>query len=278
MIYQRFYIEITTNCNLNCSFCLPTNRPSQFMTPEEFEFILKEIDVYSQHIYLHLKGEPTLHPYLKEIMDLSHQYHKKVHLVTNGTLLDKLNFDLLFHPALSQLTLSLHSLQELNGENRNKVLKSVERIIMRSKMSSVSLFLRIWNENNDEILQWIRDLLNLDFEYTPTKYRLNIKKNITLDFDKEFAWPSLESPFISTKGSCYGGIKMMGILCDGQVTPCCLDNDGDISLGNIFKTPFKNLINQSRYSDFISGMASNQLTESLCQHCTYHLKHKKRLD
>ena len=170
MIYDRFYIEITNTCNLNCSFCLPTQRKARFMSLSEFNHILNEINPYSKHIYLHLKGEPTLHPQLKEIMDISHSYDKKVHLVTNGTLLDKLNFDLIDHPALSQLTLSLHSLQELNEFHRLQTLKSIESIIMRSKGKRFSLFLRIWSENNEEILHWLRDTLGVDFEYQPNSH------------------------------------------------------------------------------------------------------------
>jgi len=277
MIYNRFYIEITNTCNLNCSFCLPTQRKARFMSLSEYKHILDEINPYSKHIYLHLKGEPTLHPQLKEIMDHSHSYDKKVHLVTNGTLLEKLNFDLIDHPALSQLTLSLHSLQELNENHRLETMKSIENIIMRSKEKHFSLFLRIWNENNEELLNWLRNIMCVDFEYQPNKHRLKIRNNLILDFDKEFAWPSLNLPFVSENGSCYGGIKMMGIFVDGQVTPCCLDNDGDMSLGNVFKTSFINLINQPRYLQFTSSLASNQFIEPLCQHCTYHLKHKKRL-
>lgn len=275
MPYQRIYIEITNVCNLNCPFCLPTQRKSQFMSVAEFEHILKEIKDHTQHIYLHIKGEPTLHPQLKQFMDLANQFHLKVHLVTNGTLLDQLDFDLLVHPALAQLSISLHSVQNMNTENRESYLKSIENIIMRSKTLHFTLFLRVWNENNSEIIDWLSRFLNTDINYEPNKHRIKISKNITLDFDKVFTWPSLDHDFVGNIGSCYGGLKMMGFLVDGTVTPCCLDNDGDIALGNIHTSSFNDLIQSPRYLSFTSGLASNQLTEPLCQHCTYHLKHKK---
>ena len=152
MSYQRIYIEITNVCNLNCPFCLPTQRKSQFMSVSEFEHIINEIKDHTQHIYLHIKGEPTLHPQLKQFMDLAAQYHLKVHLVSNGILLDQLNFDLLVHPALAQLSISLHSVQNINAKKRESYLKSIENIIMRSKTSHFALFLRVWNENNYEII------------------------------------------------------------------------------------------------------------------------------
>ncbi|KAF0226065.1 MAG: radical SAM protein [Erysipelotrichaceae bacterium] len=276
MPYQRIYIEITNVCNLNCSFCLPTQRKSQFMSVSEFEHILTEIKDHTQHIYLHIKGEPTLHPQLKQFMDLAAQVHLKVHLVSNGTLLDQLDFDLLVHPALAQLSISLHSVQNMNTEKRVSYLKSIENIIMRSKTFYFTLFLRVWNENNTEIIDWLSSILNTEIHYEPNKHRIKISKNITLDFDKVFTWPSLDHEFVGLAGSCYGGLKMMGFLVDGTVTPCCLDNEGDIALGNIHTTSFIDLIQSPRYLSFTSGLASIQLIEPLCQHCTYHLKHKKK--
>lgn len=275
MTYQRLYIEITNVCNLSCPFCLETARQPRFMNPTEFSQVLHEIKDHTEHIYLHLKGEPTLHPQFKEIMDLVYDAHKKVHLVTNGTLLDTLSFDLTDHPALSSLAVSLHSIRLFKDEEKTNYLKKLENLIMRSENMPFTLYLRVWNEDNTEILQWLKSILNVGFDYSPTKHRITIRKNLVLDFDKAFVWPSLEHPFVSESGHCYGGLKMMGILADGTLTPCCLDNDGDMALGNVFETPFETLIHQDRYQRFVAQMACNRFSEPLCQHCTYHLKHKK---
>lgn len=275
MTYPRLYIEITNVCNLNCAFCLPTSRKPRFMSLDEFSLILNQIEGHGRHLYFHLKGEPTLHPQLKEMMDLAHDHQKKVHLVTNGTLVDRLNFDLISHPALSSLAVSLHSLRFDNGFESVKELKTLENLIMRSEDKPFTLFLRVWNEQNDDILNWLRSFLRLDFSYTPSKHRIPLRKNLALDFDKAFEWPSLSHPYVTDQGHCYGGLKMMGILSDGTLTPCCLDSDGDMALGNVFETPFDELIIQPRHQTFIAQMASNRLSEPLCQHCTYHLKHKK---
>ena len=39
--YKKIYIEITNNCNLNCSFCSKVNREKRYMPKEEFEKILR---------------------------------------------------------------------------------------------------------------------------------------------------------------------------------------------------------------------------------------------
>ena len=87
MKFKRIYIEITNSCNLNCSFCSKSFRDKRNMSILEFETVLKKIDKYTDFIYLHLKGEPLLHPDLDKILELLDNYNKKVIITTNGTLL-----------------------------------------------------------------------------------------------------------------------------------------------------------------------------------------------
>ena len=64
--FKKVYIEITNNCNLSCSFCPETTRVKKFMDLELFNKVLDEIKPYTDYIYLHIKGEPLLHPKLSE--------------------------------------------------------------------------------------------------------------------------------------------------------------------------------------------------------------------
>ena len=83
--YKKVYIEITNCCNLNCSFCSPVTKEKRYMTTSEFEHILKEVKKVTDYIYLHVKGEPLLHPNLIDILKLAEKYHLKITLTTNGT-------------------------------------------------------------------------------------------------------------------------------------------------------------------------------------------------
>ena len=70
-MYKRVYIEITNICNLNCDFCPATKREKKYMSINEFEEIIKKVKGYTNHIYLHVKGEPLIHPNLDEILKIS---------------------------------------------------------------------------------------------------------------------------------------------------------------------------------------------------------------
>lgn len=63
-MFSRMYLEITTCCNLSCSFCPGTKRPAAFLSPENFHTLAAKLRPYGEHLYLHVMGEPLLHPQL----------------------------------------------------------------------------------------------------------------------------------------------------------------------------------------------------------------------
>ena len=84
--YKKAYLEITNVCNLSCSFCPKTKRPPRFVSVEEFSRLLCQVQPFTDYVYLHLMGEPLLHPELGELLSLCDSHHLKVSLTTNGTL------------------------------------------------------------------------------------------------------------------------------------------------------------------------------------------------
>ena len=112
MKWDKVYIEITNICNLKCKFCKPVERKLEYMKLDVFEKILKQIQGKTNLVLLHVKGEPMLHPNLKEILELCNKYGIKVNLTTNGTLL-KEKIDILKEAeSLRQVNISLHSLSK----------------------------------------------------------------------------------------------------------------------------------------------------------------------
>ena len=71
MRFKKIYIEITNSCNLSCSFCIKNKRKIRYMTREEFKTILLKIKDYTKYIYLHILGEPLMHPDINCFIDLA---------------------------------------------------------------------------------------------------------------------------------------------------------------------------------------------------------------
>ena len=65
---KKAYLEITNVCNLSCAFCPGTRREKGFLTPEGFGLLTGKLRPHTEYLYLHLMGEPLLHPQLGEIL------------------------------------------------------------------------------------------------------------------------------------------------------------------------------------------------------------------
>ena len=260
-MFNRIYIEITNICNLNCSFCKTDNRPKQSMSLEQFEVILNKINNYTDNIYLHVKGEPLLHKDIEEFIKLTNKHNINVNITTNGRLLnDKLN--IINNNKIRQINISLHSYDNLN--DIKELFKVVDNI-------NTNVSYRIWNDNKD-IIKLIEDYYDINVNITK---RSTIRDNIYLDIDKEFIWPGINLKEINTKGTCYGLRRQIAILVDGTVVPCCLDQDGIMNLGNIFKEELETILNKDKAKNIIQGFRNNILAEPLCKRCQYIERFKK---
>lgn len=273
--YKKIYIEITNNCNLKCSFCSEVKRKRRFMTTEEFENILKKIKDYTDYIYLHIKGEPLLHPNIIEFLRLADKYNLKVNLTTNGTLFSKVAKELSECKSLHKINFSLHS--ENNIDNYcEEIFKNVE--LLKDKI----IIYRLWTLKNNqldsksqEIVNKIRKYYNLPQETVDKIYTSNnikIKSTIYVDKDNEFSWPEVTTH--KSNGYCYALKTQIGILVDGTVVPCCLDSNGVVNLGNIFKESLEEIINSEKYISIKKSFQDRKPCEKLCQSCTF----KERLN
>ena len=253
--FKRIYIEITSTCNLRCSFCQETKRPPHFMSIEEFGHILDEIKPYTNYIYLHVKGEPMLHPELDTILSMCQDAGLTVNLTTNGTLLYRKLFTLIKHP-VHQINVSMHSADDndcIDMDNYiNELFYSCDEILEKT---DTEISLRLWNTKNEPALFG--------------KKNGTIKKHLYVNVQSPFEWPELDSSYCNERGFCQGLRTHIAILSDGTVTPCCLDGNGIMKLGNIFDTPLKNILECERSSAFTKGFHNKYAVEPLCQHCSF---------
>ncbi|MFC3770827.1 radical SAM/SPASM domain-containing protein [Paenibacillus sp. GCM10012303] len=282
--FKKVYIEITSVCNLACSFCPQTERKANFIKPETFNRILDQIRPHTKHIYLHVKGEPLLHPKLDELLDASHAKGFKVNITSNGTLLHKAAPKLLGKPALRQMNFSLHSFDGHEGsENREKYLGTVFSFVREAVQHGVIISFRLWNltqdneinrqrNRNRETLEMLEKEFNLDYrieEKVIPGGGIKIAPNVYLNQEYEFEWPSLSAPEDDGKGFCHALRSQAAILVDGTVVPCCLDGEGVINLGNVNETPFSDIVESERANNLFYGFSRREAVEELCRKCGY---------
>lgn len=282
--FKKVYIEITSVCNLACSFCPPTARQANFIKIDTFSNILDQIKPHTSHIYLHVKGEPLLHPKIDELLDISHEKGFKVNITTNGTLIKKAKHKILGKPALRQMNFSLHSFDGHEGStNRDEYLAHILSFVREAAEHKVIFSFRLWNLDQDNLtnqqknrnrqtLEILEKEFNLDYKIEEKVVRgsgIKIAERIYLNQDHEFEWPSLQAPEDDGKGFCHALRTQAGVLVDGTVVPCCLDGEGVINLGNIHSTPFSEIMEGERANKLFDGFSKRVAVEELCRKCGY---------
>ena len=272
---KRVYLEITNVCNLSCSFCPGTKRPLRFLSPEEFRHLAEKLVGHTRHLYLHVMGEPLLHPQLAQLLSIAAELGFRICLTTNGTLLEKVLPVLREAENLHKLSVSLHSFEGNDGVDPRDYVIRTARCCRELSQRGVICALRLWNEGgqnekNGEILQILSAEWGINVQELPFDGRNNrkISQNLYLESAEKFDWPNLSAPEGGVE-FCLGLRQQAAVLCDGTVVPCCLDGEGQIPLGNLFIQSMDEILTSPRAKAMVEGFSRRQPTEELCRRCGY---------
>ncbi len=282
--FKKIYIEITNVCNLSCDFCPETKRSSKFMDINDFIHILDQVKPYGKYIYLHVKGEPLLHPEIASFLDVCNEKGFYVNLTTNGTLINKVKETMLEKPALRQINFSLHSFDKNDDTySMDEYLENIFSFIKESlDKTDIIHSLRLWNlqeknsdinvEQNQNIIDKMQNTFKLDFnleEEVKQKMGIKLQNKLYLNQEYEFQWPDLDAKEDDGVGFCYGLRNQIAILVDGTVVPCCLDGNGIISLGNVKEQSLESILQSERANKIRDSFSNRYATEELCRKCGY---------
>lgn len=272
---KRAYLEITNICNLRCSFCPGTGREGRFLPPEEFRRLSEKLRGRVRYLYLHVMGEPLLHPRLAELLTIAADKGFRICLTTNGTLLDRTAEVLLSAKNLHKLSVSLHSAEGNGVEELDGYLRPVWDFAFRAARNGTICALRLWNlggaeRRNGEILSFLESRLGAPPltlpQPRPGSWRLG--ERLYLEQAERFDWPDLSVPETGTR-FCLGLREQIAVLCDGTVVPCCLDHEGDIPLGNLLEQELDEILASPRARAVYEGFSQGKPSEALCRRCGF---------
>lgn len=260
-MYKKVYIEITNNCSLNCDFCIKNKRPNKFMSKDEFQIILDKLQGYTKYLYLHVLGEPLIHPLINDFINLAIKNNYYVNITTNGYLINNIKNN----KNIRQLNISLHSYNDKYKKSLINYLNDIFLVVDKLKTTTYISY-RLWvnSKHKEDIINALEKKYNVKISNN-----MKLEKNVFIDFDDEFIWPSLNNNYYSDKGKCYALKNQIGILADGTIIPCCLDTLGIIKLGNIFVDNINDIINTPKYQNILNGFKNNKKVEELCKHCSF---------
>ena len=270
--YSRVYVEITNVCNKNCSFCLKTTRPKRQMTRNEFDKVTDKLIGVTDYIYLHVLGEPLCHPEVCDFIRLATVKGFKCAITTNGTLLDRCG-ESIIDAGVYKVNISVHSLEDGTEQEYKRYLNSCIAFADKASKSGVLTVLRLWNKGYDngknlDTVTALREFFS-DSEWQEGKRGARIRHKLHLEYGERFNWPSMDISPLGDEVFCYGLADHFGILSDGRVIPCCLDREGDITLGNIFEECISDILSGERAVSIKEGFKVNKAQEQLCKRCGY---------
>ncbi|MBF0358687.1 MAG: radical SAM protein [Magnetococcales bacterium] len=265
-------INITTRCNLKCSFCsysmtvnAKNNDSKEDMDAETFYRILN-LPVFKYPIYISLgKGEPLLHQKLFDFIAEIQKRHILAMVVSNGINIPK-------HIELFKKNCPDIFLVSLYDETYEQQLANVSQLLNSgcTENSVISVARIIKKDNLDDMVHytekaysaglrniWFQQLMPLsEADYPNLLYDYDrdvitrideVRESLTKKFpDMDITLPALITGSETKKLRCDSLFKGFGVNKDGSIQPCCRIDPpiGDSSYGNMFEDPLAHINNQ----------------------------------
>lgn len=262
------------------------------MSAENFRKILDKVAHLTPVIALHLLGEPLLHPELETLIHDCAKHDLLVEIASNALLLRERMFAKLLLPNVRQINFSLHSFSDnYPNQNPETYLKNILSFLKEAAEARPDLYINLRFWDNEEPLNGsiqpfaaihhrLAEQLGFSWEdvkiVTSLNKRWHLGHRHYLHLDTQFQWPELDSPVRSTRGYCLGLTTHAGILVSGKVVPCCLDHRGIVDLGNILVETPEQVFDGHRASKILTGFRNGNLTEELCQKCTFICRFRRK--
>ena len=260
------------------------------MSLEKFDDLNAQLKPYTKELAYHIVGDPLILTNLAEYLNISLKHDLKVNITTTANNINEKHYDALMNPTIKQINFSI------NSYNANSHKKSLDEYLnpmldfvkfAQSKKHEYFMNFRIWNldeeksakEFNKKVFDKINETFNsnIDIEevYNEKPKNIRIARKIFFNFDEYFSWPTLQNEIVSKTGFCYGLDSHFGILTNGDVVPCCLDQNACINLGNTNTTQLDDILSSQRVKAIQKGFKNNILVEELCQKCEYRTRFDK---
>jgi radical SAM protein with 4Fe4S-binding SPASM domain len=257
--YNPFLLvfHITGKCNLNCKYCYASPYDAINLEDEKIKHILFDaLNLGTKHVILS-GGEPFLHPGIYGLIKYANNIGLKIHITSNGTLIDDTNVEFL-KSVDAMVTISLDgSCAEINDPIRGKgsyesainaidelvdanVPTSMRMTLIKDNLHDVENYIKLALDKDvdrciiervtaiDEIPQSrklepsysdLYETFKLMFSYK-NENELNIGSNdpLWLLFNEDIIKKHTKTDHIC--GGCTAGVASITINPDLKITPC----------------------------------------------------------
>jgi radical SAM protein with 4Fe4S-binding SPASM domain len=269
-------IETTSKCNLDCIMCPHSRltREKRNMDLSLFKKMVDEPGLTPNDIWLHMFGEPLLHPEIYEMIKYAKKFGVQVGLSTNATLLDSRNAAEIIASGLDRIIISLdgatkETYERVRGHgDYEHTLANVLSFVEAKKRIDTKPYVIIqiirMKETEKEIVR-----------FTEAFSHLRVNEICVKDLDTWIG--NIESinelrveKFVprANRVPCALLWYSLGICADGRVVPCCRDFDAEYALGDVSSDELSSIWNSPRMKMMRKMHVAGDYDEiELCKGC-----------
>ena len=291
--------EPTNLCNLRCPLCPFTSQravlPTGKMSVEALKRVLVQMKGQIKFLQLWNRGEPFMNEDLVEMISEAKKERIFVQTSTNGHFLTSPQVaEAIVESGLDELIVSVDGIKQQTyskyrtGGNVEQVFRGVETLarakIRKESNTPVITFQFLVMKHNEHEINELREVaqrLGADRVILKT-VRVNslsqAEKFLPLraDFSRYTVDTSAKRgeqlQLRLARQNCRRVWYSTVVNWDGEVTPCCFDERGEYSMGNIFSQQFDRIWRGEKYQRFRSQLLKDRTAVPMCQNCTEGLK------
>lgn len=261
-------IELTSRCNLKCVMCPRddhTRRGLGYMRMETFRRIIDQVRPYMELAYLHLAGEPLLHPEFAAFIAYAAEQGVATGLSTNGTVLDERRGERVLASPLHTLIISIDgtdretyrrvrgadSFEKVVGQARRFLARKravgrgpytvVQMICMRENIGQAAAFVRQWK-------RWGADAVRLKrfFNFAGRVEDRSVAAGGGSQGRRRGVRIRRQNGAgAKRRPPCYLLWRQLAFYYDGTAVACCHDFLHETELGNIHERSIEELWNSA---------------------------------
>lgn len=175
----RYFLELTYRCNLQCPYCyVGTERNKQELTTDEWKKVINQIPFYG--IVTLVGGEPLIRKDFIEILEVvSKRVWGKVHVVSNGILINDEIIKAFIKYHLLLLSVSLDGYGENHNKNRgkdgifDKIISNLENLKSQKPCQMVDIKTIVLENNLDDLVKLYKLCDKMGFEFFSISFLRN---------------------------------------------------------------------------------------------------------
>lgn len=266
---HKAYLHLTTNCNLNCSYCYNKRNIGTIvdMTTDQW---FRVLDILSNNYFNYVVftgGEVMLRDDITELVRYSKKKNFHLHILSNGTI--EIPEEIIQYA--DAVEISLDSFQpQMNagvrkGSEKYEIVKKLETIPDALK-NKIIIKMVVSDYNFDDLLKSRTELHNRGFHYIELTPQQPNKKEEKYLYDRKTV-PRERHEFDAKQiALCNGCYEVIAINADGNIYPCQALIHPDFYLSNIFEENWLSSVKKSRITKIFF---EDDLKNSECRDCAY---------